>query len=180
MHDTFAFRLQVPFLESAVSARNRGWTLRDNLFFGTPLDQVGGAVGYFVSLGYEFLFGYRQQGFGLLGGMQLDWGVFGRDTRLLRRAGGDTRFTYPLQVMAEVPCPWTRIPFQILAFTNPRPHGMFGVSGSIPLGLGMALFVAHTRSALEVVETPGTWINVSRTEFGFRIDMFDYFHVFAP
>lgn len=177
---TFSFTLGVPLIEMAViNSKKRGG--------GSPAEGVAFRDGFLFGLGtrssflfgYEMMLGYRAAGFGLLLGAMGQYADMG--TR-----GSDFAWRLRYQGRLEIPCPWTRIPFQLNPHWDRNPDGSYGVQAVIPLNWSFSVYATLQRVAAVSTETMNNGSQITMTAearqilFGLSMDMPEHFHVRRP
>jgi hypothetical protein len=158
-------KLGLPLLELALGEVS-GFALRDNL--------LGGVGDHFTWLaGYELMLGYRGAGYGLLVGAFGGWASWSRG----RNEPGDSGLRYRGRVRAELPCPWSRLPFLIDLHWDPAKDGSAVIQGAIPCYGPLSLYggfrLVHHWLSPEQLATD------RHVVVGLSIDAWDHYHLRA-
>ena len=144
--------------------------MRDALWFG-----IGERSDLFF--GYELMLGYRAAGLGLLAGALGGYAVM-----LEEFSHG---WMYRAQVRVEVPCPWTRVPFQINLRWDPSRDGAMGAQLVVPIAWSFAVYGGVQRATSVASYEEGSRVSTASARnqqvlFGISMDMFEHFQVRRP
>lgn len=172
---TVTVKLGFPMVEQSVvegtSGRpDRGFALRDTIWFG-----IGERTDAFF--GYELMLGYRAAGLGLLAGALGGYAV------MLEEFSHGWR--YRAQVRVEVPCPWTRVPFQINLRWDPSSDGAMGAQLVLPIAWSFAVYGGLQRATSFASYEKDSLVSTASARsqqviFGISIDMFEHFRLRQP